>query len=319
MKRFLSLACMTTCVLAATDAGAWTAGILGTPVGAEFGRGHEDLVKNAVLLANEMLAADYGEHGTAFFPPVGNEFWYGETTDSCETSVGNALLRGNCATDAPDDMMRTYYGRTSDADLNHDGELQRLHFTRNWVGVRGAESALSACVRGKETIIAATAHALRSYTPYPIDNFFYFVGHATHTIQDSFSNSHTRRTGDHLRTLTDVCTYDRAVSGACEHEGLESIYFDDRIWQVTTNPFSREMSAMKPLAREAIWATAGYLHAVGRLARHLGATATEADVRAVLQPYFDDPDSDPGYSGYFDCTSLNPYIRHFTFHGQVIP
>lgn len=245
-------------------------------------RGHEDITRFGVSGANQLL-------GTQFWSPIAN----GQACDGSEPF----LLTGNCATDWPDDLMLARYGGSLLA-WQDDPNLQELHFLRNHVG-GGVEGAQSACWNSRALIADVANLALSEWQTGDRATFDYWIGHALHIIQDSFSAAHTVRSGSLLRVLGDVCSYDLQVPGVCHHAVADT---RDRIWRTTwsceLNPWNRSWGCLTPQAQSAAYATAGFLRVV---AQHL-LWGSAADLGAEVQAWLDT--ASDGYSGYFQCWTL---------------
>lgn len=247
-------------------------------------RGHEDLVRFAVDMANDYIAS-YARAG--YFPTVA----YGDAGPT----TSNPLVKGNYETDFPSDEMRAFYD-APDADWHNDPTLANMHSTRNSPGGIW-ESAHDACVGTKAMITGATFEAARHLAAGNPTEALYWFGHATHTIQDSFSVAHTTRAGDW--TMVDVCTYGEQLPGVCYHSYLD---LDDRIWRSSwwcqLNPWDRSWGCLKTEARMASLVSAGYLVMVQR---YIDGQAP--DLSAALDAFFE---GDPSYprSGYFRCNAL---------------
>jgi hypothetical protein len=249
-------------------------------------RGHEDVTRFGIDYANILLQR---EGRVTRFPAM-------PSGESCPS--GHPIMHGNCATDSGDSTMRDTYG-AGWLDWQTNANTQVLHFLRNHYGTSGVIPARSTCVLSRERIIGATVRAMDSYRAGSPGWGMYWLGHATHIIQDSFSAAHTRRTGSALRSLVDICSYDREVAGVCYH-GMVDIR--DRVWRDTLgcqlNPWDRSYSCLTTEAQRASLATAGYLRQVARYMEG----GYRDDLTALLNAYFDRADDD--YTGYHDCRSL---------------
>jgi MYXO-CTERM domain-containing protein len=253
-------------------------------------RGHEDILRFGVDFANDLLEEETGDY--EFFPRI-------MPGEDCVYST-NQLVLGNGATDFPDELLAAFYG--VDTDTWHTAPtLQNLHFLRNYVGTDDVETAREACVGAEQRVINATRRAGEAWRDWSESEAYYWIGHATHILQDSFASPHTLRMGTGLRTLVDVCTYDREIPGVCYHS---TVALGDRIWQKTVgcqlNPDDRSWDCLTPEAQAAAFATTGYLLVVGRW---LGA-GTMGDISSLLEAWFTGAEVDP-YSGYLSCASLD--------------
>jgi hypothetical protein len=121
----------------------------------------------------------------------------------------------------------------------------------------------------------------------------YWLGHATHTIQDSFSHAHARRNRHLHFDFSDICVYGTDTPGICKHKDLDS---HDRIWLTSIkclDPNNRGTSCMIQEAKDAKDATASYLIQVGR------SIFGQEDLDQSLQNFFGNHAA--GINGYFAC------------------
>jgi hypothetical protein len=257
-------------------------------------RGHEDITRFGIDLANPLIETETGVAG--FFPTV-------VSGDSCDVTT-HAILLGGCATDFPDSRMSARYGVDA-SDWGLAPTLQDLHFLRNWVGDDGVVTARATCLAARSRIQTATEWAVAAWQADETEEARYWIGHALHTIQDSFAPPHTRRSGTLLRRLDDVCSYVREVDGVCFHPELD---LGDRVWRETVScaldPDERSWDCLKPQAQAAARATAGYLRVV---ARYLDAGAT-GDLGALLATYFAGGALDD-FVDYFHCETLGGEVN----------
>lgn len=249
-------------------------------------RGHEDITRFSIEFANSLLNSEFGI--AQYWAPVP----YGEACDS-----GHTLLHGNCVTDSPDSTMTSYYG-VSSSNWQFDGRIMDLHFLRDYLG-NGVYGSKASCIQSRDRIINATHVAMDKWAAGDRAGAEYWLGHATHIIQDSFSAAHTTRSGTLLRTLGDVCTYGRKVSKVCYHQTIDT---RDRVWRTTLacqlDPNNRSWGCLTTYAQSAAYATGGYLRVVGR---HVQSGFT-TDLTAALNAYFDT--ASDTYAGFHNCSTL---------------
>lgn len=250
-------------------------------------RGHEDITRFGVEFGNDLIKAELNLQG--FFAPV-------TEGDACLTT-SHTLLKGNCVTDLPDSEMTDYYG-VSASEFGDHPDLQDLHALRNFVNDQ-AVSGKYACAGMKARIVNSTARGLMFWQQNEIDAGLKWIGHASHTVQDSFTPCHAQRTGTRFETLTDVCTYGKQVSGVCLHGKPD---LKDRIWETSlecTLTSDRPWDCLVPEAQAAAKATSGYLLVVARLIK----TQSWNGAPAALQAWFEGDPTNPE-SGYFLCNGL---------------
>jgi hypothetical protein len=249
-------------------------------------RGHEDVLRFSIEFANSLLNSEFGIAN--YFAAVP----YGEACDSSHT-----MLHGNCVTDSPDSTMTSYYG-VSSGSWQTDGNVMDLHFLRDYNGT-GVYGSKVSCQKARARIINAATIAMQKWKAGDRNGAEYWIGHATHIIQDSFSAAHATRSGTLLRTLGDVCTYARQVKNVCYHQTIDT---RDRVWKTTFsctfNPNNRSWGCLTAQAQSAAYATGGFLRVIGR---HVQSGFT-TNLTAAVNAWFDT--ASDGYAGYHNCGTL---------------
>ncbi|MBF0297743.1 MAG: hypothetical protein HQK51_03435 [Oligoflexia bacterium] len=243
--------------------------------GALMTRGHEDLLHYAVKEANRIL-------NNNFYPSV--------KLGVPAVDTSNQLVRGSYETDFPGNKIKSHYGNVH--DWHNEDHLQSLHFLRKYsIG----SNLYQSCLDGTNLILEITNLAWENYKNGDMNSFNFWLGHACHIIQDSFSPAHARREGPDNKYIVDICSYGKKVPGACFHEKVE--VDDDRVWRnslnCSMNPFNRPFNCLKPLAQSSVNATTSYLVAVAR------ALMADKDPAIMVKMFF----SFMG-GGYFSCERL---------------
>lgn len=212
-------------------------------------RGHEDLVRFSVASANAWINHQHGQ--VDFYIPI----------PSGENGLRSRIpmVQGVTRSDIPDaEMLRRY--QVSAADWHTSPDLQGLHFLRNYDGSDDTVSFEDACQDSRQRLVDATMESWDALTQGNTARAMYYLGHALHMIQDSFSPAHTRRGGDDLKSLTDICAYDRPLSEACQHQELDA---RDRVWKATIacqiNPDLRSWDCLNRSAQQSVYASTGFL------------------------------------------------------------
>lgn len=245
-------------------------------------RGHEDITRMAVDGANAELESEIGQRP---FPNV----LYGLNA----VDTDNPLVLGNYQSDFPSGKMLDFYN-ARDADWHNDGGLQQIH------SLRGSENGVYrnnyySCEAQRRTIRTASFKALEAFQTGDRDEGLYWIGHATHVIQDSFSEAHVQRDG---RRITEFCSYGKEFPGICYHLSVDA---RDYVWHqglepCTINPNRRDEDCLHKEAKWAVEATKGYLRMMGRL------ISSPAELDPPLNDYF----SNASFSGqgYFRCEDI---------------
>ncbi len=248
-------------------------------------RGHEDLTRMGVDRANAVLA---GEIGLRPFPGIAKGV--------AGVDSENPLVKGNYESDFPSQRMFDFYQLPSDVDWHHHDSIQHVHSLRdrvdgNYVGSR------EACERVRAAISAASHEAAEKFALGLNDEGLYWLGHATHILQDSFSPAHTERNGEGLRSISSFCTYGQEVAGICYHHTTD---LRDRVWRDTLacslDANNRGYSCLVPEAQRAVEASGGYLRAVGE------AIFRGGDLDEGLERFYTDRSA--ADLGYFSCEEL---------------
>lgn len=250
-------------------------------------RGHEDLVRFAVSSANRLLTQ----------PQFFSEIPKGENGLTSQLP----MVQGVTDTDFPNqELLNRYHATTRTWHTNPD--LQDLHYLRNYAGSTDTVSFADACEDGKNRILASALEAWESFEAGNQKRGLFYLGHALHTIQDSFSSAHTQRSGDDLKVLSDICSYQRPESQSCHHKEVDE---RDRIWKLTVscqlNPNARSWDCLTKNAQRAVYASTGFLYVMGEILQ--GSSSRREDVESRLKEYFET--SRWGQlSGYFQCHQL---------------
>ncbi|MCX6129567.1 MAG: hypothetical protein NTX25_10950 [Proteobacteria bacterium] len=249
-------------------------------------RGHEDITRLGANLANDRSEELLGQRP---FP---------EVLSGVDGALSeNPLIKGNYETDFPSARMLAFYGAGADTDWHHDGGLQQIHSLR---AVENGQyrSNRASCLLQQKTIATATYKALDLLRSGDRDGGLYWLGHATHIIQDSFSAAHTQRLEPDGRRITEFCTYGRRIRGICYHETVD---LRDRVWHeglsCQANPMQRNLDCLRGEAQWAVDATASYLKLMARLVY-----GSDHDDEAELTEYFTQNRQAEG--GYFDCGAI---------------
>ncbi|MBM4251692.1 MAG: hypothetical protein FJ146_06955 [Deltaproteobacteria bacterium] len=216
-------------------------------------RGHEDITRFAVEIANQRLSGrqdigyepvPYGVHGPISFHP---------------------LIKGNFESDFPPPEMRQVYGATPATDWHHDGRLQHLHALRNYRDgstTTNGETCQAVKFALEQALKRATAH-LQSGDRY---HYHYWIGHALHILQDSYSPAHVTRVGPEGHSILAFCTYGVKLKDICYHHEVDA---RDRVWRgdslrCTFDSDRRDWDCLVPEAQHAAIASAELLAALSQ-------------------------------------------------------
>jgi len=193
----------------------------------------------------------------------------------------NMIIRGNYATDLPfgliDDFdVPKWHGLPLQGWTNNP-KGQVLHFLQNRNDDGSLVSQRDTCNQAKDEIARTTTEGLRLWRAGNIKVALFLFGHATHTIQDSFSPAHTVRAGAaDNHDLLNVCYYGQPLNvgdKACYHAVPD---FRDDIWLGNILALTNKVGSAVPLdeikersikaeAQLARTATMRYLYSIVKL------------------------------------------------------
>ncbi|MBF0297948.1 MAG: hypothetical protein HQK51_04470 [Oligoflexia bacterium] len=264
-------------------------------------RGHEDLERFAIAMANKMINEK----------SLNQKYLLPEAVDGDSgRSTKNPLVKGNYSTDWPnDDMLERYgYGVSKNTRAYQDDpKLMHNHGLRDIIN-GSALSTKEACTSIKNAIIKNTKYAL-SFAGKDNSKLLFWLGHVNHIIQDTFAPPHAVRKENDPHRFVDICTYGTKVKGVCEHGS--PIDLDDVIWMTSFScslTFKRPFECLTDLAKVAVNATAGHLIATTEIMQEIESSRNitkEQKNRIVedrLEQYFELDIDD--FNGYFDCSTL---------------
>ena len=264
--------------------GSWTSGI--------FFSGHEHITRFAIIKANALIKS---KHGLSSFYSEVSEWDSGWRTD-------NPLIEGNYKTDFPDKRIYDFYG-VKKRDLrswHSEPSFQNIHSMRNYSD-EYTQTFFESCHSIKDSIIKATLKAFSFFRKGQKEEGLFWIGHASHIIQDSFSRAHSLRSPPSFKEIEDICTYGKRFESICFHKNYEDIIHGDRIWKVdlncNLNPFEKNYSCLKPEAQAAVLATSGYLFIVGELVEEK--KFLELGVEKAVKKVLEEEESPNG--AYFGC------------------
>lgn len=168
----------------------------------------------------------------------------------------NMVIHGNFASDFPKQTkvlsLKDFWGnRDIDNFENHNGQV--LHFLRNYKDSVTLASAHETCLQARENIKRVTSEALKAWQNQDANKALFLIGHAVHTIQDSFSPAHTIRDGEtHNYNLKNVCFYGMKMAekqgirtrlgqklDLCYHATPDS---KDAIWNMKPSQYKQALS-----------------------------------------------------------------------------
>lgn len=165
-----------------------------------------------------------------------------EITGAKGLTTKNFIIKGNYSTDMPGKLIGIYdvpkfHGQPL-AGWTKNPKVQELHFLRNFTDDNKLVSAHETCLSSREEIIKTTIEGMRLWDESVKKNdlslrekSLFLIGHASHTIQDSFSAAHTKRDDSaHNHDIRNICYYgDKRADeqGACYHLPVD---LRDDIW-----------------------------------------------------------------------------------------
>ena len=220
--------------LGAPSARAFTVSLNTRTLGFVAGRtsGHEEITRQAMNRLEQSLLS-VGIDAVAFAPELlGERNPHPFGTKGFD--VNNKIIQGNYATDFPDALA----GAFNIADWHGEGlagwisnpNTQVLHFLQNHRPDGTLVSQLETCNAAREKIVKSTVEGVRRWHSGDRQIALFLFGHATHTIQDSFSPAHTIRADrNNNNNILKVCHYDlkKQHADSCYHLPVDP---RDGIW-----------------------------------------------------------------------------------------
>ena len=166
----------------------------------------------------------------------------------------NMVIHGNFSTDFPSQtnvMSLGDFWKIKNFSDFENGKTQMLHFLKNYKNELTLESARTTCEQARTAIKYVTGEAVKAWEAGNKTRALFLIGHATHTIQDSFSRAHTVRAGaENNNNLINVCYYgvvmnkkmDNSRMGPkdlCYHASPDS---KDAIWNMSGDQYKKALS-----------------------------------------------------------------------------
>lgn len=167
----------------------------------------------------------------------------------------NMVILGNFASDFPNQAsaisLTQFWNDRSMGDFESP-KYQVIHFLKNYKGQMILDSAYNTCVLARRNIKHVVESAIKAWDEGNKTKALFLIGHASHTIQDSFSTAHTKRDTDvKNNNLLNVCFYGSSMAkyfdvhtrlpgpGPCYHNGPDS---RDNIWNVSGERYKKALS-----------------------------------------------------------------------------
>lgn len=155
----------------------------------------------------------------------------------------NMIIHGNFASDFPKQtnvMSLADFWQDKRFSQFENPKNQVIHFLRNYKNELTLESAKETCLKARENIKHITQEALKRWEAGNTTEALFLIGHATHTIQDSFSKAHTIREESNNYDLKNICFF-----------GVEMEKRIDTVWE--KDPLKQVCYHQAPDSRDAIW------------------------------------------------------------------
>ena len=170
----------------------------------------------------------------------------------------NMIIHGNFATDFPTQtkvLDLAAFWNNPHIDKFENADSQVLHFLRNYTNKLTLASAYDTCMQARTNIKKVTLNALRYWEKNDRVKALFLIGHALHTIQDSFSPAHTKRSGDDNNdNLENICFFGgqmwrkmdfkdkRFRDGLCYHSAPDS---RDAVWNINPKEYKATLDNWK--------------------------------------------------------------------------
>ena len=166
----------------------------------------------------------------------------------------NMVIHGNFSTDFPGQTkvfsLADFWQFKNFSDFENP-QTQMLHFLKNYKDGVTLEPARATCYRSRNAIKKVTLAALNAWDAGEKTKALFLIGHATHTIQDSFSPAHTRRAGaDNNYDLINICYYGVEMNKKMDHSrmGPKDLCYHlspdsrDAVWNLSGEQYKNALS-----------------------------------------------------------------------------
>jgi hypothetical protein len=167
----------------------------------------------------------------------------------------NMVILGNFASDFPKQAAAVslieFWNDKSVADFESP-KYQVIHFLKNYKGQMTLDSAYNTCVLARQNIKFIVDAAVKAWEAGNKTRALFLIGHASHTIQDSFSTAHTKRDIDtNNNNLLNVCFYGNnmakyfdvnsrfTIKSLCYHNAPDS---RDNVWNTDSERYKKALS-----------------------------------------------------------------------------
>ena len=166
----------------------------------------------------------------------------------------NMVIHGNFSSDFPKQtsvMSLGDFWNIKNFSEFENPDTQMLHFLKNYTNSITLASARSTCEQARAAIKKVTTEALKSWNSNNKTRALFLLGHATHTIQDSFSRAHTQRAGDENNNdLINICYYGSVMNKKMDHtrRGPKDLCFHsspdskDAVWNLSGDQYKKALS-----------------------------------------------------------------------------
>jgi len=158
----------------------------------------------------------------------------------------NMVIHGNFSSDFPQYTtvlsLADFWKIPKIKEFEHP-QTQVLHFLRNYKDSQTIVSAKETCFSAREKIKQITKASIEMWNSGDKTKALFLIGHATHTIQDSFSSAHAIRETTQNFDLKNICYYGVQMNKSigkdkdiCYHNAPDSA---DVIWTVNQGSFEK--------------------------------------------------------------------------------
>lgn len=217
--------------------------------------GHEEITRQA--LNNTARRLNQTENGPAIFSLETLQFNIKpEARGILGHKSKNMVIHGNFASDFPKQTkvlsLKNFWGNKDISSFeNKDGQV--LHFLRNYKDDLTLMSAFDTCIKARENIKYITSQALKAWQNQEPNKALFLIGHAVHTIQDSFSAAHVIRDEEARNyNLKNICFFGMQMAekqgihtrqgrklDLCYHKSPDS---KDAIWNLKRSQYKQALS-----------------------------------------------------------------------------
>lgn len=205
--------------------------------------GHEEITRQALNNLSKKIKETDGQNSIFNLADLNYDL-HPEPKGLFGYKSQNMIIHGNFASDFPEQtsvMSLSEFWQIPNFGSFENPKNQVMHFLRNHIGIATVDSAKNTCLAARQNIKHVTSEAFRFWEKGDKARALFLIGHAAHTIQDSFSTAHTIRADDSQNNnVMAICYF-----GTAMHDVMKAGKISEAVL----------CYHQKPDARDGVWNT----------------------------------------------------------------